>query len=248
MVSTHAEGSEPVDSEHGTENEQPIRSNPATTAKQGPDIGLAILGQMLVWCLRNSFTFRRGHNVVVMPRAPAAALAISDEDRRGLLQVVDLRSVPQSVALRVRIVLGASEGIGNKVLAPQMGTSLPTVWMWRWALSIRLPRLRAESRYLLRATGHSSAVSRSTHEATESQISLDSGRYSPCVRLAAGVHLGHGNIALWAISRFEGRARVRGVSRPYCVMSSILLFSSVQPAENPPGQLATVSYRHEEEG
>jgi transposase len=66
-----------------------------------------------------------------MPRAPAAALVIREEDRRELLQVIGLRSVPQSVALRVRIVLGASEGIGNKVLARQLGTSFPTVLLWR---------------------------------------------------------------------------------------------------------------------
>lgn len=66
-----------------------------------------------------------------MPRAPAPALSLTDEDRQELLQVAGLRSVPQSVALRVRIVLGASEGIGNKVLARQLGTSLPTVLMWR---------------------------------------------------------------------------------------------------------------------
>ena len=58
-----------------------------------------------------------------MPCAPAPALGISPEDRRELLQVVGLRSVPQSVALRARIVLGAAEGIGNKVLARQLATS-----------------------------------------------------------------------------------------------------------------------------
>ena len=66
-----------------------------------------------------------------MPCAPAPALGISDEDRRELLQVVGLRSAPQSVALRARIVLGASDGIGNKVLARQLATSLPTVLLWR---------------------------------------------------------------------------------------------------------------------
>ena len=45
-----------------------------------------------------------------MSRAPAAALVIGEEDRHELLRVIGLRSVPQSVALRVRIVLGASEG------------------------------------------------------------------------------------------------------------------------------------------
>lgn len=66
-----------------------------------------------------------------MPRAPAPALPVTDEERRELLQVVGLRSVPQSVALRVKIVLGAADGVGNKVLARQLATSLPTVLMWR---------------------------------------------------------------------------------------------------------------------
>jgi len=66
-----------------------------------------------------------------MPRAPATALSVTEDDRRELLQIIGLRSVPQSVALRVRVVLGAAEGIGNKVLARQLGTSLPTVLLWR---------------------------------------------------------------------------------------------------------------------
>jgi transposase len=66
-----------------------------------------------------------------MPCAPASALGISDEDRLELQQILALRSVPQSVALRARIILGAAEGIANKVLARQLGTSLPTVLLWR---------------------------------------------------------------------------------------------------------------------
>lgn len=66
-----------------------------------------------------------------MPCAPASALGISDEDRWELQQILALRSVPQSVALRARIILGAAEGIANKVLARQLGTSLPTVLLWR---------------------------------------------------------------------------------------------------------------------
>ena len=66
-----------------------------------------------------------------MPCAPAPALVINPEERRELLRVVGLRSVPQSVALRARIILGAAEGIGNKVLARQLATSLPTVLLWR---------------------------------------------------------------------------------------------------------------------
>jgi transposase len=66
-----------------------------------------------------------------MPRAPAAALVITDEERRELLQLTGLRSATQSVALRTKIVLGAADGVGNKVLARQLATSLPTVLLWR---------------------------------------------------------------------------------------------------------------------
>lgn len=66
-----------------------------------------------------------------MPQAPAAALPVTEEERRELQRCLGLRSVPQSIALRVRIVLGAGDGIGNKVLARKLGTSLPTVLLWR---------------------------------------------------------------------------------------------------------------------
>jgi transposase len=66
-----------------------------------------------------------------MPRAPAPALIVTDQERRELKHVLALRSVPQSVALRARIVLGAANGLGNKVLARQLTTSLPTVLLWR---------------------------------------------------------------------------------------------------------------------
>src|SRR3954464_14779634 len=38
-----------------------------------------------------------------MPHAPAAALVITDEERRELIQVVGLRCAPQSIALRVKM-------------------------------------------------------------------------------------------------------------------------------------------------
>lgn len=66
-----------------------------------------------------------------MPSPPAAPLPLSDGERKDLLQLSRHRSVPQSIALRVNIVLGAAEGIPNKVLARQLSTSLPTVLLWR---------------------------------------------------------------------------------------------------------------------
>jgi transposase len=56
---------------------------------------------------------------------------LTEREREELLQIRKLRSTPQSVALRVRIVLSASEGIANKVLARQLSTTLPTVLLWR---------------------------------------------------------------------------------------------------------------------
>ena len=66
-----------------------------------------------------------------MPRAAAAPLPLTKREREELLQISKLRSTPQSVALRVRIVLSASEGIANKRLARQLSTTLPTVLLWR---------------------------------------------------------------------------------------------------------------------
>jgi transposase len=66
-----------------------------------------------------------------MPRAPAAAVVVSDEKRRELARFSASRSIPQSVALRAKIVLGAADGVGNKILARRLATSLPTVLLWR---------------------------------------------------------------------------------------------------------------------
>src|SRR5262249_59186143 len=66
-----------------------------------------------------------------MPLAPAPALSVSDGERRALTQLTNFRSAPQGIALRAKIVLGAADGVGNKVLARQLSTSLPTVLLWR---------------------------------------------------------------------------------------------------------------------
>jgi hypothetical protein len=66
-----------------------------------------------------------------MPLAPAPALAVTDAERRQLLQLMSARSAPQGITLRARIVLGAADGIANYALARQLSTSLPTVLLWR---------------------------------------------------------------------------------------------------------------------
>jgi transposase len=66
-----------------------------------------------------------------MPLAPAPALALNDGERRELRDLTSSRSAPQGIALRAQIILGAADGVGNKVLARQLSTSLPTVLLWR---------------------------------------------------------------------------------------------------------------------
>lgn len=66
-----------------------------------------------------------------MPRPAASALKLTAKQRRDLLEIKKLRSTPQSVALRVRIVLGAADGVANRVLARRLSTTLPTILLWR---------------------------------------------------------------------------------------------------------------------
>jgi transposase len=66
-----------------------------------------------------------------MPGPAAPPLPLTDREREELIQILKLRSTPQSVALRVRIVLSAAQGLANKALARRLSTSLPTVLLWR---------------------------------------------------------------------------------------------------------------------
>src|ERR1700720_2492649 len=66
-----------------------------------------------------------------MPSAPASALDVSKADRRELSVLTGSRAAPQGIAMRARIVLGAADGVANKVLARQLSTSVPTVLLWR---------------------------------------------------------------------------------------------------------------------
>jgi transposase len=63
---------------------------------------------------------------------PAAArLHLSEPDRKQLKALSRHRSTPRGIVLRVDIVLGAADGLANRVLARRLGTSLPTVLLWR---------------------------------------------------------------------------------------------------------------------
>ena len=56
---------------------------------------------------------------------------ISEEQRAVLERWAGAQKTPQSVALRARIVLLASEGVSNSEIARTLGVSRPTVILWR---------------------------------------------------------------------------------------------------------------------
>jgi len=62
---------------------------------------------------------------------PATALAIDENQRKRLQFLVHSGKTPQKIALRARIILLAAEGIPNNAIAGQLGTSRPTVLLWR---------------------------------------------------------------------------------------------------------------------
>jgi transposase len=66
-----------------------------------------------------------------MPIPPAAGLKVSAADRQQLRAITRRRSTPRGIVLRINIVLGAAEGLANRALARKLGTSVPTVLLWR---------------------------------------------------------------------------------------------------------------------
>lgn len=62
---------------------------------------------------------------------PAARLVLSEADRKELKALIRHRSTPRGVVLRIKIVLGAADGLANRQLARELGTSVPTVLLWR---------------------------------------------------------------------------------------------------------------------
>jgi len=59
------------------------------------------------------------------------ALDVSDEARRTLEGWVGARTSPQRMVLRAHIVLLAAQGMANRRIAREVGTSRPTVLLWR---------------------------------------------------------------------------------------------------------------------
>ena len=61
----------------------------------------------------------------------AERLSITKKDREALQKLANGRNTAQKVVLRAKIVLGAAEGLSNNALAKKLGTSRPTVLLWR---------------------------------------------------------------------------------------------------------------------
>jgi len=66
-----------------------------------------------------------------MPLPPARRLLLTDSDRKQLVTLSRQRNIPRGILLRMKIVLGAAEGLANHVLARTLSTSVPTVLSWR---------------------------------------------------------------------------------------------------------------------
>jgi transposase len=66
-----------------------------------------------------------------MPLPAAPKLDLSNSDRKQLLELSGYRSTPRGIALRIDIILSAADGVANHVIARSLGTSLPTVLLWR---------------------------------------------------------------------------------------------------------------------
>ena len=59
------------------------------------------------------------------------AIALTDEERRGLVALARRHATPQQVALRARIVLAAAAGRNNAGIARELGVDVATARLWR---------------------------------------------------------------------------------------------------------------------
>jgi hypothetical protein len=66
-----------------------------------------------------------------MPLPAAPALTVTPAQRVELRRITRYPGTPQAIVLRCRVVLAASLGTANRVLARQLSTSVPTVLLWR---------------------------------------------------------------------------------------------------------------------
>ncbi len=63
--------------------------------------------------------------------SPAGALSVSKQERALLEEFLRAGNTPQKVAFRVRVILGAANGLSNNALAAELQTTRSTVLKWR---------------------------------------------------------------------------------------------------------------------
>ena len=70
-----------------------------------------------------------------MPTLKATKVKLSEEEQKGLEQLVRRHNVGQQIALRGRIILAAGQGQTNSEIAVQLAISINTAQRWRnrWA-------------------------------------------------------------------------------------------------------------------
>jgi transposase len=61
----------------------------------------------------------------------AEAIIVSAEEKILLEQLLNAGSTPQNVAFRIRVILGASQGVSNNELARRLSTTRTTILKWR---------------------------------------------------------------------------------------------------------------------
>jgi hypothetical protein len=123
-----------------------------------------------------------------MPLPSAAALQLSDSERRQLIAISRQRMTPRGIALRINIILGAAEGIANRVLARRLATSVPTVLLWRKRYasgSVATMKSRASE---METISHLSS-GEAEHGRNEAELPLDFTLADPfCLSLPNHVH------------------------------------------------------------
>jgi transposase len=66
-----------------------------------------------------------------MPTPKATKVNLSEEERKGLEQLVRRHNIGQQIALRARIILAAGQGRTNTAIAATLKVNIITVQLWR---------------------------------------------------------------------------------------------------------------------
>jgi len=74
---------------------------------------------------------RLEYGSVLLMWNPPAALSLTVDQKQTLQSWVSARNTPQKIAFRARLILLAGEGHANRQIARTLGTSRPTVVLWR---------------------------------------------------------------------------------------------------------------------